>query len=232
MSNLQIYQFKSSIKYCTEVTLKISSNIAGDSNNENNFPHKLLLTNAQVSNLHKAFANGSWGNVKLSKTQLDKTRQSGGLPLIGNVLKPLVKSVLIPLGLTLAVSWTDKTICKKMFRSVVTTLIISNEGINDIMKIVKSLEKSGLLIKGVSETIKNEAKGQKGVFLCMLLGALGTSLLGNLWTGNGTITAQSQQNKISSSFNKFWDTNVLSQRNISRSNLIINTFIQEIIHLK
>ena len=210
MFNSQIYKFKSSIKYFTEVTLKISSNVAGDSNNENNFPHKLLLTNAQVSNLHKAFANGSWGNVKLSKIQLHKTRQSGRLPLIGNVLKLLAKSVLIPLGLTLAVSGTDKIIGKKMFRSGVTTLIISIEGINDIMKIVKSLEKSGLLIKGVSETIKNEAKKQKGGFLCMLLGALGTSLLRNLLTGNETIRAQSQQNKISSSFNKFWDTNVLS----------------------
>ena len=128
--------------------------------------------------------------------------------MIGNVLKLSAKSVLIPLGLTLSVSGTDKTICKKMFRSGVTALIISIEGINDIMKIVKFLEKSGLLIKGVSETIKNEAKEQKEGFLCMLLGALGTSLLGNLLTGNETIRAQSQQNKISSSFNKFGDINV------------------------
>ena len=67
----------------------------------------------------------------------------------------------------------------KMFRSPFTTLIISNEEMNDIMKIVKSLEEFGLLIKGVSETIKNEAKEQKEQFLGMLLGTLGVSLLGN-----------------------------------------------------
>ena len=68
-------------------------------------------------------------------------------------------------------------------------LIISNEEMNDIMKIVKSLEESGLLIKGVSQTIKNEAKEQKGGFLGMLLGTLDASLLGNLLTGKGKIRA-------------------------------------------
>ena len=76
-----------------------------------------------------------------------------------------------------------------MFRSGITTLIISDEEMNDIMKIVKSLEESGLLTKGVSKTIKNEAKEQKGGFLRMLLGSLGASLLGNLLTGEGTIRA-------------------------------------------
>ena len=76
-----------------------------------------------------------------------------------------------------------------MFGSGVTTLIISNEEMNDITKIVESLKESGLLIKDVSETIKNEAKEQKGGFLGMLLGTLGASLLGNLLTGKGTIRA-------------------------------------------
>ena len=70
-----------------------------------------------------------------------------GLPLIGNVLKSLTKIVLISLGLTAATSATDSAIHKKMFGSGTTKLIISNEGLNDIMKIVKSLEESGLLIK-------------------------------------------------------------------------------------
>ena len=70
-----------------------------------------------------------------------------------------------------------------------TTLIILNEEINDIMKIVKSLEESGLLVKCVSKTIKNETKEQKGGILSMLLGTLGASLLGNLLTGKGTIRA-------------------------------------------
>ena len=79
-----------------------------------------------------------------------------GLSLIGNVLKPLATSYLIPLGLTAAAA-TDAAIHKKMFESGFTTFIISNEEMEDIMKIVKSLEDSGLLTKGVSETIQNEA---------------------------------------------------------------------------
>ena len=102
-----------------------------------------------------------------------------------NVLTPLAKSILILLGLTVAALATDAAIHKKMFGSGNTTLIISNEEMNNIMKIVKSLEESGLLIKEVSETIKNEAKEPKVGFLSMLLGTLGASLLGNLLTGKG-----------------------------------------------
>ena len=83
------------------------------------------------------------------------------MPLIGNALKPLAKSVLIPLGSTAALSATDAAIHKKMFKSDFTTLIISNEEMNDIMNIVKSLEESRLLIKGVSETTRNRAREQK-----------------------------------------------------------------------
>ena len=111
------------------------------------------------------------------------------MSLIGNVLKPLAKSDLISLGLTTATSVTDAAIHKKMFGSGFTTLIISNEEMNDIMTIVKSLEDSSLLVKGVSETIKNKAKEQKREFLGMSLGTLGASLLGNLLTGKGTIRA-------------------------------------------
>ena len=82
------------------------------------------------------------------------------MPLIGNVIKPLAKTVLIPLGLTAAVSATDTAIQKEMFGSGTTTLITFNEEMNNIMEIDKSLE-SGLLIKGISKIIKNEAKEQK-----------------------------------------------------------------------
>ena len=179
--------------------MKISSNVVGESNDENNFPHKLLLTNTQVSRLRKAFANASSANIKLSKTHLHKMGQKGGffgrllgpllktgLPSIGNVLKPLAKSVLTLLGLTAAVSATNTAIHKKMFGSGNMKLTILNKEVNDIMKIVKSLEESGLLIKGISEAIKNEAKEQRG-FLGMLLGTSGASLLGNLFTGKGAI---------------------------------------------
>ena len=133
--------------------------------------HKLLLTNAQVSRFCKAFGNNSSASIKLSKTNLHKVEKIGGfsvillglvlkigLPLIGDVLKPLAKSVLIPLRLTVAASPTDSAIHKKMFGLGMTTLIISNEEMDDIMKIIKSLEESALLIKEVSETIKNKAK--------------------------------------------------------------------------
>ena len=86
------------------------------------------------------------------------------MSLIGDVLKLLAKSGLIPLGLTAAASATDAAIYKEMFGSGMTTLIVSNEEMNDIMKIVKSLEKSGLLIKDIYETIKNEAKNKKADF--------------------------------------------------------------------
>ena len=127
----------------------------------------------------------SGGFLGRSLGQLLKT----GLPLIKNVLKSLAKSDLFPLGLIVAASATDVAIHRKMFGSRVTTLIISNEEINDIMKIVNTLKESGLLIKDVSETIKNEAKEHKGGFFSMLLGTLGTSLLGNLLAGKGSIRA-------------------------------------------
>ena len=122
--------------------------------------------------------------------------------LIGNVLKPLAKSALIPLRLTAAASATDAVIHKKIFGSVAAALIISNDEMNNVMKIIKSLEGSGLLIKGVSETIKNEAKEQKEGFLSMLLGTLGASLLANLSTGRGAIATNQGQgtNKVGQGF--------------------------------
>ena len=176
------------------MTLNLSSNIAGDSNDKNNFSHKSLSTNTQASKLRKAFENNFSANIKLSKTQLHKVVQSGGflgrpigpllkigLLLIGNILNPLVKSVLISLGLMAAASALDEAIRKKMIGSGFTTVIVSNEEMNDFMKIVKSLEKSELLIKVIHKTIKNEAKEQRKGFLGMLLETLGASLLGEFF---------------------------------------------------
>ena len=168
--------------------------------NETNFPHKLLLTNREVSNLQKSFANHLSTDIKLSKTQLYKMIQSGGflgrllgpllktgLPLIKNVIKPLAKSVLIPLGLTAATSAADAGIHKKMLGSGNTSLIISNDEIHDFIKTVNSLEDSGLLLKGVTETVQNEVKEQTEGFLSPLLGTLGASLLGDLLIRRGAI---------------------------------------------
>ena len=99
-----------------------------------------------------------------------------GLPLIKNVITPLAKSVLISLGLTAAGSAADAGIHKKILGSGNnTTLIISNKDIENLIKIVKSLEDSALLLKGVTESVQNEVKEQKGGFLSMLLGTLGAS---------------------------------------------------------
>ena len=124
-----------------------------DSNDKTNFPFKSLLTDWQVLRLRKAFANNLSTNMKLLKTQLPKMAQLGvvlgrllrkllknGLPLMKNVLKPLAKSVLVPLGSTTAEPATDAAIQKKSFVSGITTLIISNQEMEDIIKIVKSLE--------------------------------------------------------------------------------------------
>ena len=86
------------------------------------------------------------------------------------MIKPLAKSVLIPLGLTAAASAADAGIHKKILGSGNTTLIISNDEIEDIIKIVKSLEDSALLLKGVTETVQNKVKEQKGGFFSMFLG--------------------------------------------------------------
>ena len=78
---------------------------------------------------------------------------------------------------------------KKNHGSGATTLIIANEDMDDIMKIIQALEDSGVLLKGVTKNIKNETKEQKGGFLSMLLGTLGASLLGNLLSGKGFLRA-------------------------------------------
>ena len=126
LSNLQLKKLKSSIQNEADVVLRISSNMVGNSNDNTNFPHELLLTNRQVANIRKAFAKNTSTDIKLSKTELSKMIQSGGflgrllgpllktgLPLIKSVMKPLAKSVLIPLGLTAAASATDTGIHKK-----------------------------------------------------------------------------------------------------------------------
>ena len=105
------------------------------------------------------------------------------------MIKSLAESVLIPLGLAAAASAADAGIHKKILGSghhpSFTTLILSNNEMEDIIKIVKSLEDSGLLLKGVTETVQNEVKEQKGGFLSMVLGTLGASLLGSNLAGKG-----------------------------------------------
>ena len=151
----------------------------------------MLLNTKQNTKLRNAINNNLTTDIKLSKAQIKKLIQSGGF--LGKLLSklaspltkvalPLSKNVLAPLGLTAAMSAIDGSIQKKIHGSRVK-LIIEQEDMNDIMKIIEALENSGILLKGVSKAIENETKEQRGGFLSMLLGTLGASLLGNLFTG-------------------------------------------------
>ena len=143
-------------------------------------------------------------DLNLSKAQISKIIQSGGFlgsllgKLAGPLMKvaiPLAKHVLAPLGITAAASSIDAEIQKKIHGSGTTTLIIWNEEMNNVLKIVQALEGSNILLKGVTKTIKNETKEQKGGFLSMLLGTLGASLLGNLLAGKEIVRADSGNKK-------------------------------------
>ena len=104
LSTSQLNKLESAIKNETDVVLRLSSNMIGNSDDETNFPHKLLLTNRQVANPRKAFANHTSTDIKWSKTELSKMIQSGGFlgRLLGLLLKtelPLMKNVIQPLAL-------------------------------------------------------------------------------------------------------------------------------------
>ena len=194
LSNLQLNKLKSAIKDKTNVILRLSSNVVGNSNNETNFPQKLLLTNRQVLSLGKPFNNHTSADIKSSKAQLTKMQKGGflrfltplksGLPLLKSVIKPLGM-----LGLTATASATDAAINKKICGSGNHITIISNDDMQDLLKIIKSLEDNGILLDGITETVENEVKEQKGGFLSMLLGRLGASLLGNMLAGRGVTRA-------------------------------------------
>ena len=157
-------------------------------------------------------------DLRLSNAQSSKIIQSGGClgsllcKLAGQLMKvaiPLGKNVLTPLGIIAAPSAIDAGIQKKRHGSGTTLLIISNKEINDIMKIVQALEDSNIFLKGVTKTIKNETKVQKGGFLSILLGTLGASLLGNLLPGKGIVRAGSGNEEgkgiVRVGYRKEWD---------------------------
>ena len=159
--------------------------------NKDELPHELLLTIRQNTKLRNAINNNLETDIKLSKAQIKKLIQSGGFlgkllsKLAGPLMKvalPLAKNVLAPLGLTAEISAIDGSIQRKIHGSGVK-LVIEQEDMNDITKIIEALENSGILLKGVTKTIENETKEQRGGFLGKLLGFLGASLLGNLLTG-------------------------------------------------
>ena len=138
--------------------------MTGNSGEETNFPHTLLLTNRQAANLRKSFANYTSTDIKFSKAQLNKMQKGGFLRLLAPLLKsrlPFLKSVIKPLGvLGLTPAASCHRCCNKLknFRMRGhTTLTIANDDMQNILNIVKSLEDSGLL-NGITETVKNEVK--------------------------------------------------------------------------
>ena len=181
----QLKKLKTGIKKKIETTLRMSLKML----NGNDLPLELLLTTRQKAKLRNAFNNNMSTDLTLSKAQISKIIQSGGFlgsllsKLAGPLMKvviPLAKNVLAPLGITADASAIDAGIQNKIHGSGTTTLIISNEEMTDIMKIVQAVEDSNILWKGVTKTIKIETKEQKGGFLSMLIGTLGASLLGNI----------------------------------------------------
>ena len=141
LSNSQLNKLNSAIKNETEAVLRLSSNMVGD--DEKYIPHKLLLTNRQVANFRKGFANYLSIDIKLPKTQICKwynqedflvdLLQKTGLPLRKNAIKPLAKSVLILLGLTAVASAANAGIHKKISGSERTSLIISNDEMKETL---------------------------------------------------------------------------------------------------
>ena len=192
LSDTQLKKLKTAVKDKTGTTLRISLKMFDG----NDLPHELLQTTRQKTKLKNAFNNNVSTELKLSKAQISKIIQSGGFlgsllsKLAGPLMKvaiPSAKNVLAPLGITAAASAINAGIQKKIHGSGATTLIISNDELNDIMNIVQALEDSNILLKRVTKTIKNEAKEEKGGFLGMLLVTLRASLLGNMLAEKGIV---------------------------------------------
>ena len=200
LSNTQLQKLQDAVKDNTGTTLRINLKML----DRNDLPHELLLMTRQKAKLRKALNNNTSTDIKLSKAQITKIIQSDGFlgsllsKLAGPLMKvaaPSAKNVLAPLGITATASAIDAGIQKKIHGSGTTTLIISDEEMNDIIRIVQALEDSNTLLKGLTNTIRNETKEQKGRFLSMLLGTLGASLLGNLLAGKGIARAGAENNK-------------------------------------
>ena len=168
LTNVQINKFKKAVKSNEGASLRL-----GVKNfNKDELPHELLLTTRQNTKLRNAINNNLATNIKLSKAQIKKLIQSGGFlsnllsKLAGPLMKvaiPLAKNALPPLGLTAAMPAIDGSIQKKI-RGDGVKLVIEQEDMNDIIKIIEALENSGILLKGVTKAIENETKEQRGGF--------------------------------------------------------------------
>ena len=203
LSDAQLKKLKTAVKKKTGATLRMILKMLDG----NDLPHKLLLRTRQKTKLRNTFYNNILTDLTLSEAQISKIIQSGKflgsllIKLAGPLIKvaiPLAKNVLAPLGIAAAASAIDTGIQKQIHGSGTTILIISNKEMNHMIKIVQALEDSNVLLKGVTKTIKNKTKEQKGRFSSMLLGTLGASLLGNILARKGIVRAVSGHHSLNS----------------------------------
>ena len=163
LSNQQIKELKESIKSNNGTTLRI-----GNKNfNKADLPHELFLTKTQINKLREKIENNMSSDIKFSKAQINKLIKEGGAlgSILARFLPKLIKptlslgrNILAPLGLSAAMSATDAAIQKKMYGSGTKTVQFSNKDLDDMTKIVKALEDSDVLMKGITKTLKNDIK--------------------------------------------------------------------------
>ena len=217
LTDTQVKKLRIAVKNNTGTTLRMSLKMFDG----NDLPHELLLTIRQQTKLRNAFNNNMSTDIKLSKAQKSKIIQTGGflgLPLsklAGPLMKVavlLAKKLLAPLGVTAASLAIDAGIKKTKKQtnkhvSGTTTLIISKEE-KMTMKIVQALEDSNVLLKEVTETIKNETRKQRWGFLGTIVGTLGSILLGNSLSEKEIVRAGSENKGrgiVRAGYGKEWD---------------------------
>ena len=194
LSNQQIKKLKEAVKSNNGTTLSI-----GKKNfNKADLLHELFLAQTQINKLREKVENNMSTDIKLSKSQINKLIKEGGAlgsilaRFLAKLIKPAIslgKNILAPLGLRAAISATDAAIQKKMYGHGTKAVKFSDKDLNDMTKIVKALEDSDVLMKGVTKTLKNDIKNGGALPLIpMLLGTLGASLL----TGRGMYRAGNQ----------------------------------------
>ena len=188
LSSSQLNKLKNAVKELNQRNNSGTTLRTGNKNfNKAATIHKLFLTQTQINKLKEKIENTMSGDIKLNKAQINKILKSGGAlgSILGRILPKLIKSaislgknILAPLGLSAAMSATYAAIKKKMYGSGAKTVKFSNENINNMTKIVKALEDSDVLLRGVNETLKSDIiKVVLYLLLPMLLGTLGVSLL-------------------------------------------------------
>ena len=190
LTKLQLKKIQDAVKNNNGTIIRLSNK----NFNKDKLIHELYLTQKQMEKLFEKVRNNMSTDVKLSKVQINKIIKEGGylgrllmsfLPKLIKAAISIGKNILALLGLCAAMSATDAAIQKNMYGLGNAILIISNDDLNSLIKIVTALEEHDILLKETSKTIKNKTKKQEGGFLSMLLGTLGASLRGNLLTGRG-----------------------------------------------